>query len=216
MNDPNPQRGAGCNAPPCSDSSFSAEDARILVRAFIISALIWSVIIMIFALWEKLREKTEEKEIKQNRREAHHLPNGRGDVGWRIDHSFIGILNHGDNLKMTDHLSNPEGHPESVDEKPTNRQHGVSLGIGVRVAICDECYRRNCGQRQTAKESLEKWGHIIFSPNSLCGGTPLKTMNTPSNFEALPLTNCSASCPVCDGDGIGSLPNATTQTAEVN
>jgi hypothetical protein len=35
------------------------------------------------------------------------------------------------------------------------------------VAICDECYRRNCGQRQTAKESLEKWGHIIFSANSV-------------------------------------------------
>jgi preprotein translocase subunit SecG len=74
------RRGAGCNAPPCSDSSFSAEDARILVRAFIISALIWSVIIMIFAFWEKLREKTEEKEIKQNRREAHHFPNGRGEL----------------------------------------------------------------------------------------------------------------------------------------
>jgi len=27
----------------------------------------------------------------------------------------------------------------------------------------------------------------------LCGGTPITTMNTPTNSEALPLTNCSPS-----------------------
>jgi hypothetical protein len=35
-------------------------------------------------------------------------------------------LNPADYLKMTDHLSNPEGHPESVDEKPTNRRFAPS------------------------------------------------------------------------------------------
>ena len=44
-----------------------------------------------------------------------------------------------------------------------------------------------------------KWLCLLSSMSAqrLCGGTPITTMNTPTNSEALPLTNCSASCPQC-------------------
>jgi hypothetical protein len=35
----------------------------------------------------------------------------------------------------------------------------------------------------------------LSSDERLCGGTPLTTMNTPTNSEALPLTNCSPAYP---------------------
>lgn len=160
----NGRRGAGCNAPPCSVSSFDGEDARILIRAFIISALVWSVIIMVFALWEKLREKTEEKEIKQNRGETHHLPNRRGDIGWCIDHAFIGILNQRDDLNMPDHLADSVSHPDAVDKKPSKCQHRVGFRVGIGVAVSDECNRGYRCQCEATQESLKKRGHIIL-PN---------------------------------------------------